>query len=139
MPWGQKKKNPKNIKQKQYLTNSIDLKTKFKTLEKFWSYTTDRSTNHFIIFLISLSESCQYTRDIKPFRKELYINVLFLKNWSAAVRQATNQHLFLNFVFKSIEFVKYCFCFTLLALWPQGKWDLGSLIRDQTCTPCTGK
>ena len=37
------------------------------------------------------------------------------------------------------EFVKYCFCFTLLALWPQGKWDLGSLIRDQTCTPCTGK
>lgn len=28
------------------------------------------------------------------------------------------------------EFVKYCFCFYIfLAVWPQGKWDLGSPVR----------
>ena len=34
-----------------------------------------------------------------------------------------------------IEFVTILFLFYLLVFWPQGMWDLSSLIRDGTCTP----
>ena len=27
----------------------------------------------------------------------------------------------------------------VLVFWPQGMWDLSSLVRDQTGTPCIGK
>ena len=27
----------------------------------------------------------------------------------------------------------------VLVLWPQGMWDLNSLTRDQTLTPCIGR
>ena len=27
----------------------------------------------------------------------------------------------------------------VLVVWPWGRWDLSSLIRDQNCTPCSGR
>ena len=38
-----------------------------------------------------------------------------------------------------IEFVTILFLFYVLALWSRGLWDLSSLTRDQTCTPCVGR
>ena len=38
----------------------------------------------------------------------------------------------LNFV--AILLLCYVLCF-----WPKGMWDLSSLTRDQTCTPCAGR
>ena len=37
------------------------------------------------------------------------------------------------------EFVTTLLLFYVLVFWPQGMWDLGSLTRDGTCTPCTGR
>ena len=33
--------------------------------------------------------------------------------------------------------LEYCCCFTFWFLWPQGMWDLNSLTRDWTQSPCT--
>ena len=38
-----------------------------------------------------------------------------------------------------IVFVTILFLFYLLVFWPRGMWDLSSLTRDQTCTPCIGR
>ena len=38
-----------------------------------------------------------------------------------------------------IEFVTILLLFYVLVFWPQDMCDLGSLTRDQTCTPCTGR
>ena len=38
-----------------------------------------------------------------------------------------------------IEFVTLLFLFYVLVFWSQGMWDLSSLTRDQTCTPCIGR
>ena len=35
-----------------------------------------------------------------------------------------------------LTFLQYCFCFIF---WPQGIWDLSSLSRDRTLTPCVGR
>ena len=41
------------------------------------------------------------------------------------------------FFLKSLlNLLQYCFCFMFWVFWLQGMWDLSSLIRDQTCTPC---
>ena len=37
-----------------------------------------------------------------------------------------------------IEFV-ILLLFYVLAFWLQGMWDLSSLTKDQTCTPCIGR
>ena len=37
-----------------------------------------------------------------------------------------------------LNLLQYCL-FYVLAFWPQGIWDLSSLTRDWTCTPCTGR
>ena len=42
--------------------------------------------------------------------------------------------------FKSLlNLLPYCFCFMFLVFWPRGMWDLSSLTRDQTRTPCIGR
>ena len=48
---------------------------------------------------------------------------------------------FLNMIhFKVfIEFLPILLLFYVLVFWPQDMWDLGSLTRDQTHTPCTGR
>ena len=46
-------------------------------------------------------------------------------------------YTFLKKVF--IEFVTISLLFYVLVFWPQGMWDLSSLTRDQTCTPCIGR
>ena len=38
-----------------------------------------------------------------------------------------------------IEFVTTLLLFYVLVFWPQGMWDLSSLTRDWTCTPCVGR
>ena len=38
-----------------------------------------------------------------------------------------------------IEFVTILLLFYVLDFWPQGMWDLSSLTRDRSCTPCTGR
>ena len=38
-----------------------------------------------------------------------------------------------------IEFVTTLLLFYVLDFWPQGVWDLGSLTRDWTHTPCIGR
>ena len=38
-----------------------------------------------------------------------------------------------------IKFVTILFLLYVLILWPRGMWDLSSLTRDRTCTPCIGK
>ena len=38
-----------------------------------------------------------------------------------------------------IEFVTILLLFYVLVFWPRGMWDLSSLTRDQTCTPCLGR
>ena len=38
-----------------------------------------------------------------------------------------------------IEFVTILLLFYVLVFWLQGKWDLSSLTRDRTCTPCIGR
>ena len=38
-----------------------------------------------------------------------------------------------------IEFVIILLLFYILVFWPGGMWDLGSLTRDQTHTPCIAK
>ena len=35
-----------------------------------------------------------------------------------------------------IEFVTILLLFYVLVFWPRGMWDLSSLTRDRTCTPC---
>ena len=43
-------------------------------------------------------------------------------------------------IFKvSIEFVTILSLFCVLVFWPQGMWDLNSLTRGQTHTPCIGR
>ena len=37
------------------------------------------------------------------------------------------------------EFVTILFLFYALVFWPCGMWDLSSLTRDLTCTPCIGR
>ena len=44
------------------------------------------------------------------------------------------------FVFRVFfEFVVILLLFYVLVFWPRGMWDLSSLTRDQTRTPCIGK
>ena len=38
-----------------------------------------------------------------------------------------------------IEFVTVLLLFYVLVFWLQGMWDLSSLTRDQTHTPCIGR
>ena len=38
-----------------------------------------------------------------------------------------------------IEFVTILLLFYVLIFWPRGMWDLRSLTRDQTYTPCIGR
>ena len=38
-----------------------------------------------------------------------------------------------------IEFVTIVLLFYVLVFWPRGMWDLSSLTRDWTCTPCIGR
>ena len=38
-----------------------------------------------------------------------------------------------------IEFVTILLLLYVLIFWPQGMWDLSSLTRDQTHTPCIGR
>ena len=38
-----------------------------------------------------------------------------------------------------IEFVTILLLLYVLFFWLQGMWDLGSLSRDRTCTPCVGR
>ena len=38
-----------------------------------------------------------------------------------------------------MEFVTILLLFHVLVVWLQGMWDLSSLTRDQTCTPCIGR
>ena len=38
-----------------------------------------------------------------------------------------------------IEFVTILLLFYVLVLWPRGMWDLSSLTRDRTRTPCVGR
>ena len=38
-----------------------------------------------------------------------------------------------------IEFVTALLLFYVMVLWPRGMWDLSSLTRDQTHTPCIGR
>ena len=38
-----------------------------------------------------------------------------------------------------IEYVTKLFLFYVLVFWLQGMWDLSSLARDQTYTPCLGR
>ena len=43
-------------------------------------------------------------------------------------------------IFKvSIEFVTTLLPFYVLVFWPQGMWDLSSLTRDRTLSPCIGR
>ena len=37
------------------------------------------------------------------------------------------------------EFVTISLLFYVLVFWPRGMWDLSSLTRDRTCTPCIGR
>ena len=37
------------------------------------------------------------------------------------------------------EFVTTLLLFYVLVFWPRGMWDLGSLTRNPTHTPCTGR
>ena len=43
---------------------------------------------------------------------------------------------FLKFL---LNVLKYCFCFMFRFSWPWSMWDLSSLTRDRTYTPCIGK
>ena len=36
-----------------------------------------------------------------------------------------------------MNLLQHCFCF--MVFWPRGMWDLGSLTRDPTHMPCTGR
>ena len=48
--------------------------------------------------------------------------------------------IFMWTIFKIlIEFVTIFILSYVLVLWPQGMWDLSSLTRDQTLTPCIGR
>ena len=38
-----------------------------------------------------------------------------------------------------IEFVTMLLLFFVLIVWPRGMWDLSSLTRDRTLTPCIGR
>ena len=38
-----------------------------------------------------------------------------------------------------IELITTLLPISVLVIWLQGMWDLSSLTRDQTCTPCTGR
>ena len=38
-----------------------------------------------------------------------------------------------------LNLLQYCFCFMFSVFWLRGMWDLNSLTRDQTCTPCIGR
>ena len=43
-------------------------------------------------------------------------------------------------IFKSLlNLLPSCFCFMFWFFWPQGMWDLTSLTRDGTHTPCEGE
>ena len=35
-----------------------------------------------------------------------------------------------------MSLLQYCFCFVFCFLWAWGMWNLSSLTRDRTCTPC---
>ena len=38
-----------------------------------------------------------------------------------------------------LNLLQYCFCFMFWFYWPWGIWDLSSLTRDETHTPCNGR
>ena len=59
----------------------------------------------------------------------IFLNVFFKKNI-----------VLMRTIFKVfMEFVTILLLFYVLVVWLQGMWDLGSLTRDQTCTPCIGR
>ena len=43
---------------------------------------------------------------------------------------------FFSFLKSLLNLLQYYICFLFWFFWPQGMWDLSSLTRDQTCTPC---
>ena len=56
--------------------------------------------------------------------------------------QSLSEHLFfflISIIFKVIDLLQYCFCFMFWYFCPWGMWDLNSLTRDRTHTPCTGR
>ena len=70
---------------------------------------------------------------------KLYIRNIFLKLFVSEVVWP----IFFK-VFLKLNLLQYCFWFFffffyVLAFWLQGMWDLSSLTRDQTHTPCIGR
>ena len=62
-------------------------------------------------------------------------------SWTGQYRFLFFKRYFLMWaIFKVfIEFVTIILLFYTLFFWLRGIWDLGSLTRDQTCTPCIGR
>ena len=59
--------------------------------------------------------------------------------WRAAVHGVAKSWTQLSDVTELIEFVTVLLLFYVLVVWLQGMWDLSSLTRDPTCTPCPGR
>jgi len=74
-------------------------------------------------------------------------SIVAIPSQSTTVRGASRiRHLKVFFFFLMwpifkvfIEFVTVLLLFNVLAFWPQGIWDLSTLTRDRTCTPCFGR
>ena len=62
-------------------------------------------------------------------------------HWDRPQRCHSTCSFFLKkYFFKvSVEFVTILLLFYVLVLWPRGMWDLSSLTKDGTCTPCIGR
>ena len=57
----------------------------------------------------------------------------------AKTRFVVNLFTYYYFFKVFIEFVTMLLLFYVSVFWPQGMWDLSSLTRDRTCTPCIGR
>ena len=62
--------------------------------------------------------SCQYLDYFLSFFKDFFWREPFLKSL--------------------MSLLQYCFYFIFCFLWAWGMWNLSSLTRDRTCTPCFG-
>ena len=66
------------------------------------------------------------------------------RNKQVVLIEGTDTEVILRFfmwiIFKVfIEFITILLLFYVLVFWPQGMWDLSSLTRDRTHTPCIGR
>ena len=83
---------------------------------------------------------CQLLLKLPHPRSRLYPSIPHSVTDDYRGRKAWPSQLNSFFFFSSLYLISYNIASAVcIVFWPRGRWDLSSLTRDQTCTPCIGR